>query len=140
MSLLDDLLESAAEAPTPSKELDVEIGGQILSLKFYQIDGRRWAEITAMCPTRLGSVIDRSYGYNFQAASQMAAPLSGRVVVGDEELQLDNTKWDQLFTKLAGTHVRGIHSLIWELNEYDPQQAVAKAKKALMSDSEPKPA
>lgn len=139
MSLLDDVLKSAAETPVPFLDVDVEAGGKLLPLRFYRIDGVKWAEITALCPARLGSAIDRRYGYNFQAASQMAAPVSGRVLDGDGEVEYDDEKWREVMKALAGAHVKSIHSAIWQLNEYDPQVAVVEAKKALMTGSEPKP-
>lgn len=140
MSLLDDVLKAAAETPVPFLDVDVEAGGRLLPLRFYRIDGGKWAEITALCPARLGSAIDRRYGYNFQAASQMAAPVSGRVLDGDDEVEYDDEKWREIINALAGAHVKSIHSAIWQLNEYDPQVAVVDAKKALTTDSEPKPA
>lgn len=139
MSLLDDLLESAAEIPNPFLDVDVELGGKLLPLRFYRIDGGKWAEITALCPARLGSAIDRRYGYNFQAASQMAAPVSGRVLDGEDEIEYDDEKWGEVIKALAGAHVKSIHSAIWQLNEYDPQVAVVEAKKARTTGSEPKP-
>jgi len=140
MSLLDDAFEAAADEVTPHIDVDVSLGGKHIPLRFYRLDGEKWAEITSMAPMRLGSVIDRRYGYNFQAASRLAAPESGRVIEDDVEVTYDDAKWDQLFKKLAGHSVKLIHSAIWQLNEYDPEVAVADAKKGSAGGSQPKPA
>ena len=139
MALLDDALSAAAEEATPFLDVDTSLAGRHLPLRFYRIDGERWAEITALCPARLSSAIDRRYGYNFQAAARLAAPLSGRVLEGDEEISYDDDKWDELFKKLAGHNIKLIHSAIWQLNEYDPEVAVVEAKKGSAADSERKP-
>ena len=138
MSLLDEALASAAEQPVPSMDVDVELGGKHLPIRLYAIDGERWAEITAMSPARLGSAIDRRYGYNFQAASRIAAPLSGRILEGDDEREYDDAKWGELFKALPGHAIKLIHSAIWQLNEYDPEVRVVNAKKGLTGGSEQK--
>lgn len=129
MSLLDDVLAAAAEEVTPSLDVDVELAGKYLPLRFYRISGERWAEITALCPARLGSAIDRRYGYNFQAAARIAAPLSGRVLDGEDEVDYDDAKWGELFKALSGHSIKAIHSAVWQLNEYDPEVRVVNAKK-----------
>lgn len=139
MSLLDEALEAAAEEVVPHLDVDVELGGKHVPLRFYRIDGERWAEITAMSPARLGSAIDRRYGYNFQAASRIAAPISGRVLDGDDEVEYEDAKWGELFKKLAGHNIKLIHSAIWQLNEYDPEVRVVEAKKASKGGSGQKP-
>jgi hypothetical protein len=138
MSLLDEALSAAAEEAVPSIDVDVELAGKHLPLRFYRIDGEKWAELTAMSPVRLSSPIDRKYGYNFQAVARLAAPLSGRVLDGGEELQYDDDKWDALFKRLSGHAIRLIHSNIWDVNEYAPQLRIAEAKKDSAASSAPK--
>ena len=135
MTLLDDALSAAAEIATPSLDVDVELGGKHLPLRFYQIDGEKWSEITALCPVRLASAIDKRYGYNFQAAARLAAPLSGRILDGTNEIEYDDDKWAELFKRLPGAVIRQIHSAIWQVNEYDPQIRVTEAKKDSAGDS-----
>jgi hypothetical protein len=138
MSLLDEALSAAAEEAVPSIDVDVELGGKHLPLRFYRIDGEKWAELTAMSPVRLSSPIDKKYGYNFQAVARLAAPLSGRVLDGGEELQYDDDKWGELFKRLSGHAIRLIHSHIWEVNEYAPQLRIVAAKKDSAASSAPK--
>jgi hypothetical protein len=139
MSLFDEALAKAAEESIPSLDVDVELGGKHVPLHIYRIAGEKWAEITALCPARLGSAIDRRYGYNFQAAARIAAPLSIRVVDDGEEIEYDDAKWTAFFAALPGHGIKLIHSAIWQLNEYDPEVRVAEAKKGLTGGSEQKP-
>ena len=149
MSLLDEALASAAEEVTPYVDVDVELGGKILPLRFYREDGMKWAEITAYCPPRLRSPLDKNYGYNYQAAARLAAPSTGRLLEVDtvdnaEEQtpgeQLPDEKWDELFAALTGKHVEMICSAVWQVNAYDAQERLAAAKKALARDSKRKSA
>ena len=139
MSLLDEALASAAEEPTPFKDVSTELGGKHLPFRFYALDGEKWSEIIAFCPARLGSAIDRRYGYNFQQAARMAAPLCGRLVDQGAEIPITDDQWDDLFKRLKGHSIKLIHSAIWELNEYDPEVRVATAKKDSAADSPQKP-
>lgn len=140
MSLLEDALAAHESTPPATPiDVDVELGGKLLPFRFYPLSGEDWAEITALCPIRLGSEIDMKYGYNFNAACRLSAPKSGRLVDGDEEQSLDDAQWAGLFSKLPGHAVKLIHSAIWELNEYAPEVRVAHAKKGSARASSPKP-
>lgn len=139
MSLLDEALASNAEEATPFKDVDTELGGKHLPFRFYALDGEKWSEIVAFCPARLGSAIDRRYGYNFQAAARLAAPLCGRLIDQGAEIEVTDEQWTELFKKFKGHNVKLIHSAIWELNEYDPEVRVVNAKKGSAAVSPPKP-
>lgn len=113
----------------------------LLTLRFYKLDGDRWADLTAQCPLRLNSPIDRQYGYNILAVVKLAAPLSGVSIEGDQEVPLtvleaseDNpqpvNEWADLFRILSGHEVSRIVDTVYRLNEYDPAERVSRLKKA----------
>ena len=139
MSLLEEALAAAAEESTPNVDVDVELAGKLLPLRFYRLDGERWAEICAFCPARPGSPIDEAYGYNFQDAARRAAVHSGRLIEDDAEVTLAATDWAALYKALSGHHLNTLDSAIWQLNEHDPQTRVVAAKKGSAAVSPPKP-
>lgn len=125
-------------------ELDALLRAEVeslLTLRFYKLDGDRWADLTAQCPLRLNSPIDRQYGYNILAVVKLAAPLSGVSVEGDEEVPLTVSEasedspepvdeWSDLFRVLSGHEVSRIVDAVYRLNEYDPAKRVSRLKKA----------
>lgn len=139
MSLIDELVAQAKEAPVPALDVEVELAGQVVSLKFYRSSGTVWTGITAKCPARIHSPIDRQYGYDYQMAARAAAVVDGRVVEGGIELKRTADQWEALFDVLAGGELEKIHSAVWQLNAYDPQVRLVEAKKALSDGSSKKP-
>lgn len=125
-------------------ELDALLRAEVeslLTLRFYKLDGDRWADLTAQCPLRLNAPIDRQYGYNLHAVVKLAAPLSGVALEGDEEVPLtvleasENNpepvdEWADLFRILSGHEVSRIVDTVYRLNEYDPAERVSRLKKA----------
>lgn len=127
-------------------ELDALLRAELDSLvhlRFYKLDGDKWADLTAQCPLRLNSPIDRQYGYNIHAVVKLAAPLSG-VALEDgvevplivEEASEDNLvpvdEWADLFSQLPGSGVSQIVDAVYRVNEYDPAKRVERLKKASM--------
>jgi len=139
MSLLDQAFSAAAEEVVPFLDEHVVVAGVDLPLRAYRIEGEMWAQITAMCAPRVNVNLDVRYGYNFQAAARLAAPLSIRVIEDGKETEYDEEQWDRLFKVLSGRHIKTIHSAIWQLNEYDPEQEAKAAAKKYQAALEPKP-
>jgi hypothetical protein len=113
---IDKLRESAVD------ETDV--------LRFYKMDGLAWAALIAEHPPRPNVLLDLRYGFNLHAVVPNVAPQTGRVVDGDEELTLTREEWKDLLSILSGYEVERIADAVFTLNEWDPQQAVERAKKA----------
>lgn len=125
-------------------ELDALLRAEVeslLTLRFYKLDGDRWADLTAQCPLRLNAPIDRQYGYNLHAVVKLAAPLSGVALEGDAEVPLTVSEasedapepvdeWADLFRLLSGHEVSRIVDTVYRLNEYDPAERVSRLKKA----------
>jgi len=125
---LDALLEASASS--------------LRTLRFYQLDGDKWGEITGRCPVRLDAPIDRSYGYNMQKASVMAAPLSGFAIEDDgtevapivtpaTEGTPAVDEWANLFAKISGHEFIRIMDAIYKLNEWAPGERINTLKKQL---------
>jgi hypothetical protein len=133
-------VEQEIEAAFAKAEDAVEV------LRFTQLPGSVWTQITDRCPPRLDVPIDKHYGYNMQAAIKLAAPLSGgRVEVDDEGNEtvvelvvIDGNKntepvneWDELFDVISGYEMNLLSSAIYELNEFDPSQRLETVEKRL---------
>lgn len=144
-----ELLKSAKEKRTEvaSDTVEVTVGDQLVTLKFRELPGVDWVNLTRQHPIRPDTVIDRRYGYNLDAVCRAAAPLSGVVLEGDVEVELQVdpptlsrkkrvNEWDDLFQVLSGPDFARIVDCIWALNEYNPQQRTEQAKK--LSRAEPK--
>lgn len=105
---LDALTEAASEA--------------LVTLRFTRMPGRDWAELTSKHPVRIDVPIDRRYGYNYDAACEAAAVVTGVIVDGDETHEVAAEEWRDLFDVLSGNEVGLIRDAVWSLNEFDPQQ------------------
>lgn len=128
-------------------ELDALLRAEVESLvelRFYKLDGDAWADLTAQCPLRLTSPIDRQYGYNIHAVVKLAAPLSGFAIEDGEEVPLtveekseDNLEpvdeWAELFRVISGGEMSRIVDTVYRVNEYDPAERVNRLKKASMA-------
>jgi len=125
---LDALLEASADS--------------LRTLRFTQLSGDKWGEITSRCPVRLDAPIDRSYGYNMQQASTMAAPLCGVAVDDDgtevslvvSEATADSPavdEWADLFATITGHEFIRVMDAIYELNEWAPGERINTLKKQL---------
>lgn len=99
-------------------------------LRFYKMDGLAWAALIAEHPPRTNVHLDLRYGFNLHAVVPNVVPLTGRVVDGEAEVTLPRDQWKDLLAVLSGFEVERIADAIFVLNEWDPQQAVERAKKA----------
>lgn len=134
----EDEVEAAASAERPTKNADVIVAGKLRTFRFTQLTGQEWGWLVAINPVRLESPLDRRYGYNFHGVCQAAAKLNGVVVDGDEVSEVSADTWDKVWPQLSGHDYQVLCDALWELNEWAPSQAVAKAKKARTAGSKAK--
>ncbi len=131
MSFIDDL-EAAEAAARPSKDVLVLLAGNPHVLRFVQMDPMDWTTVTDRHPMRPGVLVDERYGYNLRAVTREAAPKCGFLVEDDRPQPLQSAEsWASLFKSITGAEFARITDAIWSLNEYEPEQAVLAAKKAL---------
>jgi len=128
MTSIDELLEKPKEFETDT--VDVDVSGSLVTLKFTELPGNEWAEITARCPVRPTVPLDTAYGYNIHAASTFAASESGVQVDGDTEIPLSDETWQKLLGRLSGSDFAAVASVVFGLNVWAPQQRVKALKKA----------
>lgn len=104
----------------------------LVTLRFLQLPGDRWAELTSRHPARADVDLDKYYGYNLDAVIRSAAkyhdPLTGERygfrLDGDTPVPLEDDKWDTLFHILSGSEVSSIRDAVWSLNEYEPGERI----------------
>lgn len=128
-----DALKKAQEKrleKTDHADVEVELGGDVVTFRFRRMDGLDWVGLTAKCPPRPDVPVDVQFGYNVHAAAQLAAPKSGVVVEGDNEAALDGEQWAEVWPVLSGPGFHDIADAIFTLNQWTPQGRVEAIKKA----------
>lgn len=141
MKDFDALLDEAVEARSAKPEtetVDVLINGTVVTLRFSEMSSLDWANVIAVNPQRLGSPIDRQFGYNYDGAAITASPTCGVRVEGDSESKMTAEQWEKLFKVMAGHDFQKITNAIWALNEISPMRRLAEAKKKLVAGSKRK--
>lgn len=145
MATFDELAAIQAGRKTHSRTIEVEFGGEVLTLKFDEIPGDKWADIAARNPRREDAPLDVQCGYNVLTTSREAAAVSGSRLVGDDEYEpLTVEQWGVLLGSpatedvpervpaLVGNDYRRVVDAIWLVNEYDPigrREALKKASR-----------
>jgi hypothetical protein len=132
VGFLEDIAAAKAAPKPVSPPVDVVVNGALYELVFERADGDVWAECVSRHPVRADSVIDRRYGYNFNAVVLEMAPKTGRLADGTD---IPAEAWADLIPSLAGAEISAITDAIWALNEWNPAQEIEKAKKALKAGS-----
>lgn len=133
-----DALKKAQEKrleKTDHADVEVELGGEVVTLRFRRMEGLDWVGLTAKCPPRPDAPIDVRFGYNVHAAAQLAAPKSGVVVEGADEVALDDEQWADVWPVLSGPAFADIADAIFTLNQWTPQGRVEAIKKASRANS-----
>ena len=130
MTFADDLAAVASEE-LAYVHVDVTVHGNLYKLRFTQMDPFEWASEVDFHPARTGVAIDQKYGYNLRSLTKAAAPLSGKLVEGDELVDVDD--WPALLKAIGGYGFQRVSDAIWALNEILPERAVEAAKKALVA-------
>jgi len=129
MSFEDDL-KAESEVVKPTRDVDVSLNGNLHTIRFTQMDGTDWAAATDQAPARPGVLLDMRYGYNLRQLVYVVAPKSGKRVVGAEEVALTEDQWRLLLKSLKGGPMMRLGDALFILNEYEPDEEVAAAKKA----------
>ena len=135
LGFLDDLAAAKTSPKPKSKPVEVTVNGTLYELVFYRADGDVWAETVSQHPAREKSLIDRRYGYNFNAVVLEIAPMTGRLIEGDAETEIPAEAWADLIPSLSGAEIGRVTDAVWALNEWDPAQEIERAKKALKAGS-----
>ena len=135
MGFLDDVAAAKAAPKQTSEPVAVVLNGSLYELVFERADGDVWAECVSRHPARLDSLIDKRYGYNFNAVVLEIAPKTGRLADGTE---IPDEAWADLVPALSGAEIARVTDAIWALNEWNPAQEIEKAKKALSAASKRK--
>jgi hypothetical protein len=135
VGFLEDIAAAKAAPKPVSPPVDVVVNGALYELVFERADGDVWAECVSRHPVRADSVIDRRYGYNFNAVVLEMAPKTGRLADGTV---IPDEAWADLIPSLAGAEIAAVTDAIWALNEWNPAQEIEKAKKALTAGSRKK--
>lgn len=130
MASIEELLGNKRE---PERDdVQVELGGELVTFRFTEMPGEDWAEATTRNPVRLASPIDRNYGYNMHGTVALVAQYCGvRVEDDGAETKLTPKTWEGVFKALSGHDYQQVVSCVWGLNEYNPQQRIADLKKGL---------
>lgn len=145
------IAELTAGIEQATAERDGIADGTLITIRFTQLPGQAWAEITARNPERPDVLIDRLYHYNYHEAAKQAAvyrdpaEAGGRVYAelvtpadGDAEPALEpitGEQWAGIFEVISGHEFERIASAIWDLNDYGPEQRIAAAGKASRASS-----
>ena len=116
-----DRTDAAAAA---LEAFDDEVLKSLVTLRFTRMDGDKWALLTSAYPMRLDVALDRHYGYNYDAVSEMAARKSGTQVDDAGQHELTDEQWTRLLKLLSGHDVSAIRDAVWSLNEYEPSKHV----------------
>jgi hypothetical protein len=132
VGFLEDIAAAKAAPKETSAPVAVIVNGTLYELVFERADGDVWAECVSRHPVRVDAVIDRRYGYNFNAVVLEMAPRTGRLADGTA---IPAEAWADLIPSLAGAEIAAVTDAIWALNEWNPAQEIEKAKKALKAGS-----
>jgi len=141
VSDLDAALDAAIAKRTAepvTETVEVLVGDEVWFLRFEEMYSGTWADICASSPIRVDAPLDRNYGYNFTVATEKAAPLSGVRLVDGVVETLTSEQWSKLFAVLSGHDRSSVQDAVFKLNEFDPAQRLARAKKALRVASKQK--
>jgi hypothetical protein len=108
----------------------------LVTFAFEKLPGDMWTDLTARNPPRPEVMIDLNYGYNLDAVV-MAAVRAERgghhfawQVDGDKNVVLTGEQWDRVFDAMYGHDASAVRDAVWSVNEWQPSQKLAEAKKA----------
>lgn len=127
----DEDLDAQLATERDTAEVDVVVAGKLQTLRFTEMDGLEWADLTDRCPPRPDAAVDRGYGFNIRLVTALAAPKCGQLKSGDGWVDLTDEQWTKLLRGQKGAQVRSIGDALFELNQWGPGQAVLAARKAL---------
>lgn len=109
-----DFIEKA-----PPTDVDVELGGDILTIGVRPLIGSDWVAVCMQVPPRSGVTLDAALGFNVEAVARRYKP--ERLTVNGAEFEYDDD-WTELYDALASPHRKNIATAMWGVNVYDPEQ------------------
>ena len=131
MSVFGEKIAAAKSAPREKCDpVEILLNDEVVPLVFETVPGQVWAAITAKNPSVGSGLTALRYGYDVHKVVREIAPLSGVGILEGAEVKLDDEEWNDLFESIDGHSFGLIADAIWYLNEWNPQQRIAKAKKA----------
>lgn len=127
----------ADEAREALTELEASAGEGMIVLRFTQLPGHRWVEITGKHLPRTDNLIDRNHGYDYDAVTDEAAAFVdaegkayGVRLEGDDEVAMSADEWAELRDAVSGHEVTSIRNAIWGLNVFLPKHKLEALGKA----------
>ena len=136
-ALLDAALERKNDDPHTS-EVTVTVADKPLRLRFSELDSRDWSRCTLSSPPRDGVIVDALFGFDVTSASELAAPMSGVVVDGENVSELTLVQWGKLFAGISGRDRQSISDAVIAVNEDAQMKRMEEAKKAFEGASKRK--
>lgn len=129
--------KAAKEAKRETEDVEVEVAGELVKLRFTEMDGPDWSALTIKYQPRDDVLVDQRFQYNVHAVCRDAAPLSGVRLDGDDEVALTVDpkakppvdEWADLFSVISGHDFTVISDAIWSLNEWAAHTRLEQAKK-----------
>ena len=110
--------------------IPVAVNSALYEFVFYRSDSADWARDTLKHPPRPGVAVDLRNGYDLSGVTREVAPSAGRLLEDGAEVVLSAEEWADLWAVVPGASARLIEANVWQLNENDPVQEIARLKKA----------
>lgn len=136
MTDFKDLIAKQREKYENVKEstLDVEFGGEMVTVGVSKVLPEVWDELIGECPPRQGREDDAQMGYNPKALTAIYP----EVTVDGEKI--DAQDWAAGFAIMDPTFRNNIELTIWGVNINESLQALRKLGKARAGRKSPSPA
>lgn len=128
--------DGSAELQAELDQIKDASSAALVTFAFEKLPGDMWTDLTSRNPSRPDALIDLNYGYNLDAVVQAAvkAERGGHhfawQVDGDKNVVLTAEQWDQVFDAMYGHDMSAVRDAVWSVNEWQPSQRLAEAKKA----------
>ncbi|WP_223690111.1 hypothetical protein [Leifsonia poae] len=128
--------DGSAELEAQLEEIKSAPADALVTFAFEKLPGDMWTDLTSRNPARPDALIDLNYGYNLDAVVQEAAKAArgghhfAWQVDGDTNIVLTDEQWDAIFESLYGHDMSAVRDAVWNVNEWQPSQRLAAAKKA----------
>lgn len=131
----DDDLDAQLALEPDFATVDVLVNKKLRKLRFTEMDGLAWADLTDRCPPRPDAAVDRAFGYNLRLVVALAVTRCGQMQSGEDFIDLTEKQWTNLLRGQPGSAIRSIGDALFQLNQWGPAQAVKDARKALEVES-----
>jgi hypothetical protein len=118
--------------------IPVAVNSALYEFVFYRSASADWARDTLKHPPREQVAVDLRNGYNLTGVTREVAPSTGRLLEDGAEVVLSAEEWADLWAVIPGASARLIEANVWQLNENDPVQEIARLKKASLVASRKK--